>query len=99
MVGPTVFRERMFVPFTNAFPDLRVMVEDVMADDSKAVVRWSAIATHQGQGLGIPPTRKSVTFQGITWIHIVDGKLMKAWQSSDLVEKIRSLSDLSKPVP
>lgn len=99
IVGPSQFRERMYVPFTSAFPDLRVTVDDVIADDSKAVVHWSATATHQGPGLGIAPTGRSVQFRGVTWIHIENSKMMKAWQFSDLVEKIKSLSDLPKSMP
>jgi steroid delta-isomerase-like uncharacterized protein len=92
MVGPSQFRQRMQIPFLSAFPDLRVIVDDVIADESKAVVRWTATATHRGRGIAIPPTGRSVSFQGVTWIQIADGKFMKAWQFSDIPEKIASLT-------
>lgn len=83
----------MQIPFLSAFPDLRVTVDDVIADESKAVVRWTATATHQGDGLGIALTGRKVRFQGVTWIHFDCGKFMKAWQFSDIPEKIASLAN------
>ncbi len=99
IVGPNDFRSKMYRPFVSAFPDIRVAVDDVIADESKAVVRWTATATHQGIGIGIPPTARRFKFQGVTWIHIAEGKMMKAWQFSALVEIIRSLSEPPKPEP
>ena len=42
-----------------AFPDVRVSVEDQIAEGEMVVTRWRATGTHTGELLGIPPHRKA----------------------------------------
>src|SRR5262249_52615038 len=93
LTGPRAFRERMYLPFLAAFPDLRVLVEDVIAEGSRAVVRWTAAGTHTGHGVGSSPSGKAVQFRGITWLRIQGGKLMEGWHHSNIPEVIRTLSE------
>lgn len=91
--GPAEFRERMHAPFLAAFPDLRVEVEDIIAQGDRVAVRWSATGTHAGEGLGCRPTHEKVTNRGITWICVRDGKLQEGWQSSSIREVVRELAE------
>lgn len=43
-----------------AFPDLRMDVEDVLADGDKAVARVRVTGTHTAEFMGIPATGRSV---------------------------------------
>jgi predicted ester cyclase len=96
--GPGEFKERQYDPFTSAFPDLRVAVEAIIGQDDVVVVRWSAAGTHSGDGLGFRATRASVSFRGLTWVHVRDGKMVEGWQSSNIPEVIRGLSTMSSGV-
>lgn len=91
IVGPGQFRVGMYIPFLAAFPDLKVTVEDAIAENDRAVVRWSASGTHQGAGLGIAPTGRTVAFRGMTWVTVADGKLGEGWQCSNLSDVLRTL--------
>jgi predicted ester cyclase len=93
VIGHVQFREQMYAPLLAAFPDVRVAIDDILGVGDQAVVRWTATGTHTGTGLGSAPTGKPVTFQGITWIHARDGKLLQGWQSSNIAETIRSLAE------
>jgi steroid delta-isomerase-like uncharacterized protein len=93
--GPDEFKERQYEPFTSAFPDLRIEVEAMIAQDDVVVVRWNAAGTHSGDGLGFPATDATVAFRGITWVHVRDGKMIEGWQSSNIPEIIRGLSAMS----
>lgn len=62
-----------------AFPDLHVEIEDAIAQDDKVVVRWRTTATHAGHGLGLPPTNRSVSAVGLSWMRFSDGKIVEAW--------------------
>jgi steroid delta-isomerase-like uncharacterized protein len=90
--GPQEFRERQYSPFLAAFSDLRVEVEGILGQGDQVVVRWTASGTHDGDGLGFPPTHRSVTFDGMSWVHVRDGKLMEGWQSSNIADVVRSLA-------
>lgn len=81
--GADEFRQRGFTPFLSAFPNLHVTVEGVVAEGEQVVVRWSASGTHTGDGLGFPPTGKSIFFRGMTWIRFQDGKMMEGWDCWD----------------
>ncbi len=39
------------------FPDLRVTVDDMIAEGDKVVTRWTGIGTHQGEFLGLPASQ------------------------------------------
>ncbi|NNJ25939.1 ester cyclase [Alienimonas chondri] len=90
--GPDGFKQRLYHPLLAAFPDLRIQVEGVLAQDDQVVVRWSAVGVHSGEGLGFPPTQDSASFRGITWVRICDGKFQEAWQTSNIPEVLRTLS-------
>lgn len=67
-----------------AFPDIQVVVEDVVADGDRAVVRWSAAGRHSGGELGIPASGRSMRFRGMTWMVFRDGKIVEGWDAWNL---------------
>jgi steroid delta-isomerase-like uncharacterized protein len=76
---------RQFVTmYKTAFPDLKVTVEDIVADGDKVVTRWTARGTHQGEieEFG-PPTGRQLELQGITIHRVADGKLVEEWERYD----------------
>jgi predicted ester cyclase len=90
--GPVEFKEKQYVPFVSAFPDLRVVVEATLAQGDEVVARWCATGTHLGDGLGFPPTGQPVTFRGMSWIRVRDGTFVEGWQSSNIADVIRGLA-------
>lgn len=62
-----------------AMPDLHITVEDVIADDRAAVVRWRVDATHSGNAMGLAATSKPLSFSGMTWLEFKDGRIVQAW--------------------
>lgn len=74
------FKE-MRAAFLSAFPDLRIAVEDTVAEGDRVAVRWRATGTHQGDGLGLPPTGTPIDFRGMTWMQIAGGRIVRGWDS------------------
>jgi steroid delta-isomerase-like uncharacterized protein len=64
--------------FYRAFPDLNHIVEDTVADEEKAVVRYVLHGTHQGDFLGVKPTGKRITAEGIQIFAMKDGKVTES---------------------
>ena len=79
IVGHDEFLQKLHSPLIGAFPDLRVTVDDVIADGDKAAVRWTFQATHAGDTLGIPATQRRVKVSGMSWIQCKDGRLVAGW--------------------
>jgi steroid delta-isomerase-like uncharacterized protein len=96
--GPAEFLEQVHTPFLAAFPDLRMTVEDTVAESDRVVVRWRVVGTHTGAGLGMDPTQRKVSFRGMTWLRFGDGKILEGvdcWNHSGLLEALRS----GRPAP
>ena len=67
VVGRNEFK-KMRAMFLAAVPDLRIDVEDVVAEGERAAVRWRVTGTHTGDGFGFPGTGKAVAARGTTWL-------------------------------
>lgn len=77
--GAEQFQTQMYGPFLQAFPNLHVTIDGLVAQGDEVVVRWRASGTHSGAGLGIPATGKECSIRGMTWHRYADGKLLEAW--------------------
>jgi steroid delta-isomerase-like uncharacterized protein len=94
VVGPEPFLE-VHAQLLQALPDLRVQVEDTVAQGDHVVVRWTATGTHQARGMGCDPAGTQVQFRGMTWIRYHDGKMVEGWDAWDLgglMQKLRGQS-------
>ena len=67
----------------SALPDLRITLEDDMAEGDRVVTRWIGQGTHQGELMGIAPTGNQVTITGITIHRIEDTKIVEEWSNWD----------------
>ena len=74
-----------------AFPDMREMVEDLIAEGDKVVGRFTMRGTHSGQFMGVPPTGQRVTMSGIDIVRIAGGKIAQFWYGEHLLELMQQL--------
>jgi predicted ester cyclase len=74
-----------------AFPDMRLVVEDQVAEGDKVVTRWRGEMTHLGELGGAAPTGNRVTISGITIDRFEDGKIVEAWRSMDMLGVLRGI--------
>lgn len=64
--------------FYAAFPDLNHVIEDTVADAEHAAVRYVLHGTHEADFMGIKPTGKRITAEGISILMITDGKVTES---------------------
>jgi steroid delta-isomerase-like uncharacterized protein len=74
-----------------AFPDLHLAVEDMIAEGDKVVVRNTVTGTHQGEYMGVPPTGKSVTYNEIFIFRFVNGRISETWGVIDVLSQMKQL--------
>jgi predicted ester cyclase len=78
----------------NAFPDMRLTVEDQVAEGDKVVTRWRGQMTHTGELAGAAPTGRRVTITGITIDRFEDGRIVEAWRSMDTLGLLQGIGVL-----
>ena len=72
-----------FSMFMKAFPDMRVTLDEMIAERDVVAARFSGEGTHKGELFGTAPTGKKIKFNGIDMIRIRDGKAVEAWHQGD----------------
>jgi uncharacterized protein YhfF/predicted ester cyclase len=76
---------------TGAFPDLRIEIEDLIAEADKVVARMSFSGTHRGPFRGIPPTGRQVHFTAIRVYRIDHGMIVESWANQDALGLLAQL--------
>lgn len=64
--------------------DATLRVEDMVAEGDRVVTRWTMTAIHSGEFMGVPPTDRRLTMNGIIIDRFVDGQVVEAWESFDM---------------
>jgi predicted ester cyclase len=77
--------------YRTAFPDLSVTILGSYADGDTAVTHWRMTGTHRGALMGIEPTGRRGTSEGITIGKFKGGKLVEAWTQWDALGLLRQL--------
>ena len=77
--------------YRGAFPDVRLTINDQIADGDKVVTRWTATGTHKGQLMGIAPTNKHATVTGVDIGLFQNGKVVEAWANYDMFGMLQQL--------
>jgi steroid delta-isomerase-like uncharacterized protein len=74
-----------------AFPDSRIVVDDVIAEGNKVAVRHRLQGTHQAELQGIPATGRPVEVNGIVIFRLENGKIAEAWLNADIMGMMQQL--------
>ena len=74
-----------------AFPDVVVTAEKLMAEDDLVAIYWIARGTNTGTGNGLPATGKKAELSGITIWRIVDGRIKEEWSAFDQLSMMQQL--------
>jgi steroid delta-isomerase-like uncharacterized protein len=77
--------------YRTAFPDLRVPIEDLVAEGDRVVTRWTARGTHQGELMGITPTGNQASVTGIIVDRISGGRIEKEWVEYDTLHLMQQI--------
>ena len=78
--------------YREAFPDIRITVEDAFASGDKVAVRWTGEGTFENELLGIQPTgERGEPISGITIDRYEDDRVAESWNQWDTLRFMRNL--------
>jgi steroid delta-isomerase-like uncharacterized protein len=88
--GPEGYRV-YFSAIREAFPDLDVGLETMVADEESLAFAYTMKGTHKGPLMGIPATGKKFSIRGVQVSKFRDGKMVERWGSSDQLGLLQQL--------
>jgi steroid delta-isomerase-like uncharacterized protein len=78
--------------YHTAFPDVRVTIEDVIAEGDKVLTRVRPQGTHTGELMGMPATGKKIDIQWVmNIVRIANGKIVEEWEIFNQMDLMRQL--------
>ena len=83
--------------YRSALPDLRVPIEDLIAEGDRVVTRWRAHGTHQGELMGNAPTGNRASVSGILIDRISGGKIEEEWVDYDTLHLMQQIGGVPQP--
>ena len=79
---------------TKQTPDAQISVEASVAERDVVASRWTITGTHRGTFQGVPATGRLVTFSGIDFSRVVEGKVAEHWAQFDLLAVLQQIGAL-----
>jgi len=83
--------------YLQAFPDLHVSVDDLIAEGDRVFCRSTMTGTHDGEYKGIPATGRHIAAESAEVFRIADGKFVGYWCLANVAGLMRQLTE--EPVP
>lgn len=80
-----------------ALPDMRVKVNNIVAEGDLVSVYWTASGTNTAAGWGIPATGKSVSVHGMTLFRFERGLIQEEWSVFNMYSILKQLGLLTPP--
>lgn len=85
-------RQGCFAYF-EAFPDLHVSVDDLIAEGDRVFCRSTMTGTHDGEYKGIPATGRNVAAETAEVFRIADGRFVGYWCLANVAGLMRQLTE------
>lgn len=86
LAGPESYK-KFVAAYRQAFPDLHVSMNEMVAEGEIVFYRWSAVGTHERElrttSLAAPATHRQVLWTGVTVTTVRDGMIMDDLMYSD----------------
>lgn len=83
--------------FRSGMPDLRLVIDDMIAEGDKVAVRYKIEGTHEGELFGVPPTGQRVSIESFTVERVSDGRTREHWRVTDTLDMMQQLGAIPTP--
>ena len=80
--GPAGYA-KFFGMMREAFPDMKLAVEQLSADEDTVSFAYRVTGTHDGDFMGFPASGNTINVRGMQISKFKDGRMVERWGSSD----------------
>jgi len=88
---------QMLTTMFQAFPDLHIEAEEIIASGTHIISRAILTGTHKGTFAGVAPTNKKVSWHSCNIVEVKNGKAIRSRVYADNVTLLRQLGVLQVP--
>ncbi len=82
-----------------AFSDMTFVIDDIVAEGDRCVVRWHMTGRHTGPFAGHPATHRQVTQCAVVIYRIQDEKIVEVWPLIDRLGLLHQMTGPAHPRP
>jgi steroid delta-isomerase-like uncharacterized protein len=87
--------DQLLRAYQTAFPDFRLIIDDLLADGDQVVLRWTFTGTHRGPLADIAASGRAVHLpRNVALFHLAGGKVdwgCMAWDKYALLQQVGAL--------
>jgi steroid delta-isomerase-like uncharacterized protein len=94
--GPDQFKP-FHAAFRQAFPNIRIVLDQMIAEGDKVAYSWTAEGTHHGHLMNIAPTGRSSRFDGMGIVRVQNGQIIEGWNVFDQLTMFQQLGVVQMP--
>jgi predicted ester cyclase len=89
--------KRSFTTFRAAFPDWRMEIAELVAEENTVEGRFRCSGTNQGEFKGVPPTWRRMEVDEVYFLRVENGKFVDFWALEDDLARMRQLGLIPSP--
>ena len=78
----------------SAIPDLRIDVDDIVAEGDRVVVRLTLKGTHSGGAMGVAASGHRVHISGLVLVRVSGDQIVEGWNNWDQLSFLRQIGAL-----
>ena len=95
--GPEGMRQVLGM-FFDAFPDMKITVEHIIADGDILATRGHFTGTNNGSFMGAPASGKQIRAEYVDFWKMKDGKAVENWVQMDVMGIMMQIGAMTPPV-
>jgi predicted ester cyclase len=91
--GPDALRQLVLF-YHLAFTDIRMTVDEAIAEGDTVAARWTGRGRHRGELLGLPvaaPADSEIVTTGIDFLRFAGGQIVEGWVAWDILSLVERL--------
>ena len=96
--GPDGFRQ-LVERYHSAFSNVEMRIDSLVAEGDTVATHWTARGTHTGELMGIAPTGREVTVEGVQFDRVRDGKIVESHGLFDALGMLQQIGAVPVSTP
>jgi steroid delta-isomerase-like uncharacterized protein len=79
-----------------AFPDLRLTIEQIFGEADRVMAHVRGRATHKGEFKGVPATGSGIEWTATALVRVADSKIVECWVIADTLGILQQLGVIQR---